>query len=159
MILTKEELKARYKITKRLSEEEISLINFNKNVNIHMKQGQFFLYETLINKELSYPKLGLFVDSYVVDMALEVEWIDVRRTWEYNIKYKYIYNDNEYLHYACEDRRELEALIIWDDSMFVYGVWDVIPSWKELRKEYERSLWYKRDIDALRNLKLETLLR
>jgi hypothetical protein len=159
MIITEEQLKSRYNITKHLNEEEIEAIDFNKDTHIGMKAGQFFLYETLIGKELSYPKLGLFIDDYVVDMALEVEWVNVKRTWEYNVKYKYIYQDKEYSNYVCDKRKELETLIIWDDSMFVYGVWDVIPDWKELKKAYERTHWFKRDVNVLRDLKLKNLLK
>ena len=126
-----------------------------------IKTGNFFLYESVTGRGqtfLTYPKLGLFIDTYVVDQALEVEWIDVRRTWEYNYEYEYDYQGKIYTNIVAEDKSELKSLILWDDVMYVYGIWDTKPDWKQLRQAYERTLWFKKTKSELRNSQINRII-
>jgi lipopolysaccharide assembly outer membrane protein LptD (OstA) len=45
-----------------------------------------------------------------------------------------------------------------NDSMYVYGVWDVKPTWKELKLAYEQTLWFRRSDEEIRDIKLKRLL-
>ena len=124
-----------------------------------IKTGNFFLYESVTRQPvLTYPKLGLFVDTYLVDQALEVEWIDTRRTWEYNCEYEYDYSGKIYTNIVAEDKSELKSLILWDDVMYVYGIWDTKPDWKQLRQAYERTLWFKKTKSELRDSQINRIL-
>jgi hypothetical protein len=42
--------------------------------------------------------------------------------------------------------------------MYVYGVWDVKPTWKELKLAYEQTLWFRRSDEEIRDIKLKRLL-
>ena len=127
-----------------------------------IKTGNFFLYESVSSGRdqsvLTYPKLGLFIDTYLIDQALEVEWIDTRRTWEYNCEYEYDYNGKTYTNIVAEDKSELKSLILWDDVIYVYGIWDTKPDWKQLRQVYERTLWFKKTKSELRNSQINRIL-
>ena len=56
-------------------------------------------------------------------------------------------------------RSELQYLILWDDEMLVYGVWDKLPGWKELKPYYEKTWWFYRDQDELRDIQLSRILK
>ena len=95
MIITKDEISEKKNKTKIFSfENEEDEKEHYQKFDLHqtkIKTGKFFLYESVTGRGqlvLTYPKLGLFVDTYLVDQALEVEWIDTRRTWEYNCEYE-----------------------------------------------------------------------
>jgi hypothetical protein len=171
MILTKEQISEKRLISK--------IITLNKdNAKKHQKYdflkakvntGKFFLYEITESiktveegyiERLYYPKLGLHIDDYIVDMAVEVEWVDVRRTWENNTQYEYIseYDGKTYKSWADDERTELRSCICWDDSMYVYGVWDVKPTWKELKLAYQQTLWFGRTEQEIRDIKLSSIL-
>ena len=165
MIITKGEINEKKNRSKifRFENEEDEKEHYQK-FDLHqtkIKTGQFFLYESVIGRGqsvLTYPKLGLFIDTYLIDQALEVEWIDTRRTWEYNCEYEYDYNGKTYTNIVAEDRSELKSLILWDDVMYVYGVWDVKPTHKELRLAYEQTLWFRRSEQEIRDIKLKRVL-
>jgi hypothetical protein len=113
------------------------------------KMGQFFLYEKLLdgryksNKphdhELFYPKLGLYLNALPCDQTIEVEWVDYRRTWEWNLEYDYEYDGKPYKNYIGELPTEIERLPLWDDYLLVYGVWDSMPNWKQLRQKNSKN--------------------
>jgi hypothetical protein len=155
MILSKEEIYKKKNLIKKI---EGNIVNDTKSLFRLKIPGNYFLYETIVDGNLSYPKLGIYIDSYVVDMALEIEWIDVRRTWEQNVKYSYEFNNKSYTNYADEIRSELKSLIQWNDDMIVYGIWDTKPNWKQLRQSYERTIWFKKTKSELRNLQINRLL-
>ena len=54
---------------------------------------------------------------------------------------------------------EIERLPLWDDSLLVYGVWNSMPNWQQLRQAYERTWWFHRDKDELRDIQLDRLLK
>ena len=137
------------------------------------KMGQYFLYEKLLDgryksntphdHELFYPKLGMYINALPCDQTIEVEWIDYRRTWEWNLKFDYEVKDKDgvpktYQNYFGELPTEIERLPLWSDYLLVYGVWDTMPNWKQLRQAYERTWWFHRTTDELRNIQLDRLL-
>jgi hypothetical protein len=131
--------------------------------DIRVKAGQHFLYETI--KEgavpyLSYPKLGIYLNDLPCDQTIELEWFDIRRTWEYRQPCvgKDIYG-KEFETRACDYHSEIKRLILWDDQMLVYGAWNGMPSWKELKSAYEKTLWFAQDDQAKRDRTLRSILR
>ena len=93
------------------------------------------------------------------DQTIEVEWFDVRRTWEFRVPYiaMDIYG-NEYDAYVCDNPSEIKRIILWSDSMNVYGVWDSMPAWKELRRAYEKTIWFSTDEQIKRDRTLRSIL-
>jgi hypothetical protein len=170
MILTKEQIAEKRKISKIVTYSGHFLKKHNDKYDFlkaKVNTGKFFLYEITepikrigedYEERLYYPKLGLHIDDYVVDMAIEVEWVDVRRTWENNTQFEYQYDGKTYKSWADDERTELRSCICWDDSMYVYGVWDVKPTWKELKLAYEQTLWFRRSDEEIRDIKLKRLL-
>jgi hypothetical protein len=164
MIITKDEISEKKNKSKifRFENEEDYNDHYNK-FDLHkstIKPGKFFLYESIVGDRnqsvLTYPKLGLFIDTYLIDQALEVEWIDTRRTWEYKVEYEY--NGKIYTNLVAEDKSELKSLILWGDIMYVYGIWDTKPDWKQLRQAYERTLWFKKTKSELRDSQINRIL-
>jgi hypothetical protein len=108
-MITEHQLKEKNNITKKL----ISRDNIN-SLRIDLKEpGNYFLYETIVDDNLSYPKLGIYINSYLVDMAIETQWVDVRRTWEENTEYSYEHDGNVYTEYVSEIRTKFRTLIEW----------------------------------------------
>jgi len=131
--------------------------------------GQYFLYEAFFDLRLqssqnkfavkiTYPKLGVYVNSLPCDQTIEVEWIDYRRTWESNIKYDYEYDGKNYSKFFSNDSTEINSMPLWVDSLLVYGVWNSRPNWKQLRACYEKTWWFWRSKDQLRDIRLNRLL-
>lgn len=122
-------------------------------------QGQHFLYQSFTGFRksddsyitISYPRLGTYLNAYPCDQTIEIEWVDHRRTWEWN------FNISEYC-FVAEDRAELQYMPLWGDQMAVYGVWDNMPDWKQLRQAYEKSWWFYRDDSELRDIQLNRIL-
>lgn len=172
MILTEKQIADKRKISKIVTYSGDFLRKHNDKYDFlkaKVNTGKFFLYEITepikkidedYQERLYYPKLGLHIDDYMVDMAIEVEWVDVRRTWENNTQYEYVYEGNgqTYKSWADDQRSELRSCICWDDSMYVYGVWDVKPTHKELRLAYEQTLWFRRSEQEIRDIKLKRIL-
>ncbi len=142
--------------------DEFSFLNAQ-----NIEQGQFFLYERMdcpysneTKKRESiifYPKLAIYLDSYVADQTLEIQYKDVRRNWEHRTKYTYTFNDKDFSEYASEIR-EINHTILWNEELYVYGVWDRIPNWKELKKAYEKSIWFKRTKEELRDIRINSVI-
>lgn len=116
--------------------------------------GNFFLYEKVEGKGsqnlIFYPKLGLFLNSLPCDQTLELEWVDYRRTCEWNIKVKSVY--------MSEYASEINRIVLWSDSIFIYDRWDKMPSWKELISSYRKTWWFKRTISENRNIIINQIL-
>lgn len=136
--------------------KKYNIFNFKKSINKKLdKPGKFFLYELLeapdsglVNKDISsinYPKLSIFLDYLPCDQTIEVECIDVKRTYEQNLNNYYTPS-------------KINSYIIWDDYMLIYGVWDSYPNWKELKKAYQKTWWFRRTISEERNIKLNSIL-
>ena len=172
MILTKEQIAEKRINSKVITVDKHIMKKHNDKYDFlkaKVNTGKFFLYEITESikaveegyvERLYYPKLGLHIDDYMVDMAIEVEWVDVRRTWENNTQYEYIseYDGKTYKSWADDERTELRSCICWDDAMYVYGVWDVKPTWKELKLAYQQTLWFRRTEQEIRDIKLSSIL-
>lgn len=127
--------------------------------NISVKTGQFFLYEKIEDDLLHYPKLGLFLNDLPCDQTIELEWFDIRRSWEYRQTYTGKMRDGtEYKAHPYDLQSQIQRLILWDDSMEVYGVWDKMPTWKELRVAYEKTIWFGLSIEEKRDRKIKSIL-
>lgn len=139
------------------------------NVDSPKIMGQFFLYEKLLDgrfksnsindHELFYPKLGIYLNGLPCDQTIEVEWVDYRRTWEWNLQYEYEYNGSTFQNYIGELPTVIQRLPIWDDYLLIYGVWETMPNWKQLRQAYEKTWWFHRTTDQLRDLQIDRLLK
>jgi hypothetical protein len=129
------------------------------------KMGQFFLYElntsSTSNKKdrIYYPKLGIYINSLPCDQTIEVEWVDYRRSWEWRTEYDYEYEGKTYKNYIGELPTEIERLPLWDDTLLIYGVWDSMPNWKQLRQAYERTWWFHRTANERRDIQLDRILK
>ena len=142
---------------------------FFHSVHSPKKMGQFFLYEKLLDgrfnssiphdHQLFYPNLGIYLNSLPCDQTIEIEWVDYRRSWEWRTEYDYEYEGKTYKNYIGELPSEVERLPLWDDYLLVYGVWDSIPNWKQLRQAYERTWWFHRTTDERRDIQLDRLLK
>ena len=128
--------------------------------------GKVFLYEKLITdyttgqKKLYYPKIGLYLNSLPCDQTVEVEWVDWRRTWEYNRTYEWT-NDKGEIKTTGDFSllpTQVQSLPIWHDYLLIYGVWDKLPSCKELRKHYDRTWWFHKTIQDKRDITINKLI-
>lgn len=52
--------------------------------------------------------------------------------------------------YFCST--QIQNIVLWNDDILIYGVWDSLPNWKILKKYYERTWWYKKTIQQKRNI-------
>ena len=100
----------------------------------------------------------MYVNELPCDQTTEVEFINYRRTWEWRTEYKYKYDGKEFTNYIAEEASEIDRVILWSDSMYVYGSWDKIPSYKELKQAYERTWWFHRTSDEIRDIQLDRIL-
>jgi hypothetical protein len=155
-------------VDKELFTEHFKKYNFLDS-EYPTKMGQYFLYEKLLDgryksnrphdHELFYPKLGVYLNALPCDQTIEVEWVDYRRTWEWNLQYDHEYEGKVYKNYISDIPTEIERLPLWSDYLLVYGVWDTMPNWKQLRQAYERTWWFHRTTDELRDIQLNRLLK
>lgn len=128
--------------------------------------GQYFVYEIFneinynskFNSKISYPKLAIYVNALACDQTIELEWVDYRRTWEWNLEYEYIHEGKTYRNYISEIPTEINRMPLWGDMMLIYGVWDSKPNWKQLRQAYEKTWWFWRSPDQIRNIQLNRIL-
>lgn len=124
-----------------------------------IKPGDLILYEEFGgDNRVCYPKVGIFINYSVLDMASSLEISPIRRSWEYNRKYKYNHNNFEYEHtYSTISSRIIEY-IQWGDYLMIYGIFSELPNWKKLKPYYERTWWFKKTKEQIRDLKLNTIL-
>lgn len=137
-----------------------------------VKRGQFFLYEHIEwwndSKArrycvLHYPRIAIYLNDRLVDMAFEIDFYNVRRSWE-NREYTFSWTDDDgkertYDAFGSEMATEIERIIIWDDSVNVYGHWDTLPGWKELKKAYQKTIWFHRTKEDNRDFLLGSILK
>jgi hypothetical protein len=170
ILLTKEEINLKRNKEMFLSKEQYLALDVkmskhsDKHDFFHTKvnpkvPGQYFLYEIFKNYQksddkyvtITYPQLGIYLNSYPCDQTIEVEWVDSRRTWEWNVRM------SEHC-WVAEETSILKYLPLWSDQMMVYGVWDSRPNWKQLKQAYEKTWWFYRDSDELRDIQLNRIL-
>ncbi len=122
-----------------------------------LRFGDLFLYQIVDKEKISYPKLATFVKFMMCDMALEAQFVDMPRSWHYNVNF----TSNPEIGYQMplsERSVDFSYHIEWDDSMFVFGQWSYRPTWKELRQAYERTIWFYKNQDWYREQQLNRLL-
>ncbi len=117
--------------------------------------GQIFLYEKLDKKEIFYPKIAVYLNSTPVDQTLNIEYFNLRRSWEFRTPYDL--NARGYL--FADLPSVIDNTIIWDEDLFVYGVWDKLPDWKILRSHYEMTWWYHKNTQQKRQNTIESILK
>jgi len=127
--------------------------------------GVIFLYEKYKSKwngqqeRIYYPKIGIYINGIPCDQTVEVEWVNLRRNWEYNRKYQYTDPQGETKEYDfCYLATQVQSLPIWGDDLLIYGVWDKLPGWKELKKHYQRTWWFHKTIEKQRDIMINQLL-
>jgi len=139
-----------------------NFFDYENVLNVSLEEpGQIFLYEiSYQSKVVSYPKIGIFLNYLPCDQTLEVEWMNRRRSWEYNRKYKWNFRDLErdYLFSDLSSIHSIRSIPQWNDYILIYGVWDRLPDWKTLKKHYEYTWWFHKTIDEKRNLSINRIL-
>jgi hypothetical protein len=54
---------------------------------------------------------------------------------------------------------EINRTPIWFDDILVYGAWNSMPNWKQLKQAYERTWWFYRTEEEKRDIQLNRLLK
>jgi len=129
--------------------------------------GKLFLYEKFLEygpgdvpeqykgkKVVSYPMIAQYTKVLPCDQTIEVEYINVERTWDNNTSFTY--KDSKY--YLYNKRSETEGTILWFDEVFVYGAWDKMPTWQELRPHYQKTWWFRETKRKKRNRIINTII-
>lgn len=147
--------------------KKYNFFDFEDTLKVSLKDtGQIFLFEVLdgYSNTICYPKIGLFLNYLPCDQTLELEWMNFRRTWESNRKYTYNFNepyhntDKDYNFYNLPSKYLIDSEPQWTNYHLIYGVWDRLPDWKTLRRHYEKTWWFHRNIDEQRDLNINRLL-
>lgn len=124
-----------------------------------LKEGQHFLYEKYLYRRnkgngsiICYPQMGIYLNMIPIDQTVELEWFNYRRTWEYNTSLSTGASVSDF-------SSELDSLILWQDTIFVYGVWDTKPNWKQMKKAFDKTWWFHKTKEKMRYLKIHSLLK
>ena len=132
--------------------------------DINVKPGQFFLYEIIDDSNnLHYPKIGIHLNDLPCDQTLEVEWVEHRRNWEWRVEID-VENTvadgvtKKFSNLVGEYPTMMRKLILWDDQIKVYGTWYGLPDWKELKRAYEKTIWFSTTKEEMRERKLKSVL-
>jgi len=129
---------------------------------VRLEPGMTFLYEKFTcshSPRIYYPKIGIYINSIPCDQTVDVEWVNLRRSWEYNKKYDWINEKGETKKYDyCYLGTQVQSLPIWGDDLLIYGVWNKLPGWKELKKSYQRTWWFHKTIEEQRDIMINQLL-
>lgn len=125
-------------------------------------------YGNLASREydclITYPKLGIYLNSMPCDQTMILEWVDYKRTWEWNTKFKQVHTgqdgvEREFTEYIGSLPIEIKNLPLWNDCMLVYDVWNGMPNWSQLRQAYERTWWFNRTVDEIRDLQINRIFK
>jgi hypothetical protein len=127
-----------------------------------IRPGQIFLYQSVYYNDkvltIDYPKIGIYLHTTPVDQTVEIEWAEYRRNWEFNRQFEYTFEDKTYSADFYEIDTRINRLVLWFDDLLVYGLWDKLPTWKELKPYYEQTWWYNRTLDEKRDIQLQRIL-
>ena len=132
--------------------------------DIDVKAGQFFLYEIIDDSNnLHYPKIGIHLNNLPCDQTFEVEWVEHRRNWEWRVEIDVENTDSDgvtkkFSNLVGEYPTMMRKLILWDDQIKVYGAWYGLPDWKELKRAYEKTIWFSTTKEEMRERKLKSVL-
>lgn len=140
--------------------------NFFDSNHTVSEQGKLFLYEKFHHsgpgevpeqwkgkKVVSYPRVAMYVNSLSVDQTIELEYIDIERSWSSKT---FTYEGEEFFFF--DYHTTIDRTIIWYDDIFVYGSWDKLPDWKELRKHYEKTWWFRQTKQEKRNRIINSII-
>ena len=131
--------------------------------HVILEFGDVFLFETICDSHsksiLKYPEIGVFVKYNIYDQALVTEYVTKNRTWMDRVKYN-SNPDPKYNYWMpISDRvSEVVDFVEWSDSIYIYGKWDKMPGWKELKKSYQKTMWFHKTEEEIIDLKLRTLI-
>ena len=112
----------------------------------NLKFGDFFLYQTVDDKTMSYPKIGVFSTYDIADQALEYRFMSPVRTWQWNLQRK---NEKYYIDSYLISEYD------WTKYIYIFKVWKQMPDWKELKKTYYNTFYFRLD----RQSKISRLLK
>ena len=127
-------------------ENEFGYLPYSKDLLLR-KPGQLFLFENFEDgdhKKIHYPRLAVFLDYIPCDQTVEIEYSPIKRNHQLK--------KNQYL--EAEIRRDPQ----WHNYHLIYGVWNSYPTWKELRRAYERTWWFHKTKSEKRNIKINNIL-
>ena len=129
------------------------------NTNI-LKPGDIFLYEFVNSDLINYPRVGIYLNVIPIEQTVEVEYVDYRRTIEFNTEFERKQNNiiNEYLS-LFEEQTNINSIVLWDDTLLVYGSWNSLPNWKELKKAYKKTLWFNKTKQDNRDLLINSIIK
>lgn len=144
---------------KDLDIEESKYRDFDYN---SLKYGKHFLFQTVsfhevdgIPKyEMSKPILGTFFEYDFADQALEYKFICPPRTWEMNYRQNTKFGEGEGIT-LYDGNVMLDSVIEWSEYVFIFGIWDKFPDWKEMKVAMKETFYYR----LSRKEKIERLLR
>jgi hypothetical protein len=146
--------------SKRIKSNDWDFYTIMNRENLRLKPGSYFLYERVepvrdSNKGvlISYPRLGIYLHEYMVDMTTEVEWVDVRRSYEWRLEIK------DRLTLSDDRETKIQRQIQWDSFLMVSGAWKNYPNWKELKEAWKRTWHSYEPVDILRERKLNFLIK
>ena len=122
-----------------------------------LKYGKHFLFQTVsfddgVGYEMSKPIMGTFIEYNVVDQAIEYKLLCPQRTWEYNYRNRTEFQGGIRLY---ENDIKIESILEWGEYVFVFGIWDKYPDWKEMKVAMKESFYYRMS----RKDKIERVLR
>ena len=131
--------------------------------NKPLKPGQLFLYEEVnylsSEVQINYPKIDIYLNSYVADQALQIEFASYRRTWEYRTTYKYEYDKRIYECRVSDIETRINNIILWEDQLLIYGIWNNLPNWKQLKFHYIKTWKFHRTKSENRQIVIDTILK
>jgi hypothetical protein len=130
-------------------ENEFGYLPYSKDLALR-KPGQLFLFENFVTNGSTgwggvyYPKLAVFLSYIPCDQTVEIEYSLIKRTYQLN-KDRYL---------ESEIKRDPQ----WVDYHLIYDVWNSYPTWKELRRAYERTWWFHKTKQQKRDIKINNIL-
>lgn len=125
--------------------------------NGNLKFGDFFLYQTISDNHMTYPKLAVFIGYNFADMALVYQFVNSPRTWMNNVKFCSNEKLNRYST-VSEYGYSVTDFIEWGDEIYIFKIWKSMPNWKELKKYYKKTMWYDLGVIENRNKIIKGLL-
>lgn len=124
--------------------------------------GQIILFQRISDNKQYYPQIALFIDVLPCDMAHEFHYVYRNRTWMNNNFYERTISSDSmtYETHYWEHGYAVNSLISWGSSnILIFGVWDKLPGWKEIRRSYEKTAWWGLKKDIVRDRLIDSLIK
>lgn len=128
-------------VPKFIKKDELDYYNsiYRKTTN-KLKFGDHILYQVLdSNKNMSYPKLAIFLGYDFYDQALVYRVVNQIRNTENNFFRK----NDDIINYNPE--HEVESIIEWNDTLYIFKIWKQSPNWKEIKKIYKKTFYFRKN--------------